>query len=186
MKRRDLGRHLEWHGDRIRVVMKVPPSQRAEFGTKVREVLITRDQLEAEREKLDVIRRIKAKLKGVKTLATQKPLIEEALRWRQAAQDEAVATGLTDEQTTVAEALSNRVARIEAIHGPQEAQQFAAVASGTGNTAPRLARHLVRGALFHQRIPRRCSPGAGPLGGLLSALSGLRIDEIGSLRVKDC
>ncbi|QDM15066.1 hypothetical protein FNL55_03210 [Tardiphaga sp. vice352] len=132
MKRRDLGRHLEWHGDRIRVVMKVPPSQRAEFGTKVREVLITRDQLEAEREKLDVIRRIKAKLKGVKTLATQKPLIEEALRWRQAAQDEAVATGLTDEQTTVAEALSNRVARIEAIHGPQEAQQFAAVASGTG------------------------------------------------------
>ena len=131
MKQRKLGRHLEWHGNRIRVVITVPPSQRAEFGTKVREVLVTRDPLEAEREKVDVIRRIKAKLKGVKTLATQKPLIEEALRWRQAAQDEAVAMGLTEGQTTVAEALSDRVGRIEALHGPQEAQQFAAVASGT-------------------------------------------------------
>ncbi|SEP45451.1 hypothetical protein SAMN04487843_1225 [Methylobacterium sp. ap11] len=51
-----LGTHLEWHGNHIRVVNRVPPSMVAKVGkTKLKEVLSTVDPLEAGREKVDRI-----------------------------------------------------------------------------------------------------------------------------------
>ncbi|UGV24686.1 hypothetical protein E0H22_02685 [Rhodopseudomonas boonkerdii] len=131
MKKPKLGPHLEWHGNRIRVVVRVPPKLKGQFGSKLREVLVTRNPLEADSEKVPVVRRLRAKLRGQKIAETRNPLIEEALRWRQAAKEETVAKQLTDHQTTVAEALDDRVNRIMALHGETEARRFAAIASGT-------------------------------------------------------
>ncbi|QND74166.1 hypothetical protein [Tardiphaga robiniae] len=130
MKKPKLGPYLEWHGNQIRVVVRVPPKLKSQFGSKLREVLVTRNPLDADSEKVQVVRRLKAKLKGQKSAEVQQPLIEEAMRWRLAAQREAIANNLTDDQTTVAEALSDTVDRIARLHGPAEARQFAAVASG--------------------------------------------------------
>lgn len=94
MLRLRLGRHLEWHGNRIRVVVRVPPALIKKVGvTKLREVLATRDPLEAEREKVDVVRRLKAKLRGEKVAVVQSPLTQEALRWREAARQAAMGQG---------------------------------------------------------------------------------------------
>lgn len=130
MSKPKLGSHLEWHGNQIRVVVRVPPSLKDQFGSKLRQVLVTRNPLEADREKVDVVRRFEAQLRGQKIADKQQPLIEDAMRWRQAARDEAVAVDLTDDQTTVAQALSDRVDRIAELHGAKAARQFAAVATG--------------------------------------------------------
>jgi len=125
-----LGRHLEWHGNRIRVVVRVPPTLVAKAGkTKLREVLATRDPLEAEREKVDVVRRLKAELRGELVAITQTPLIEEALRWREALGHAKVGQGEND-QNTVINALDDRVDNLRAEHGHETAHAFAAVASG--------------------------------------------------------
>lgn len=123
-----LGRYLEWHGNRIRVVVRVPPALIEKVGrTKLREVLATRDAMEAEREKVDVVRRLKAELRGEKVAVVYTPLTEEALRWR----EEVRRAGHTDNSPeTVIGALDDRVDRIRAEHGPEAAQTFAAVASG--------------------------------------------------------
>jgi integrase len=77
-----------------------------------------------------VVRRLRAKLKGQKSADRQQPLIEEAMRWRKAAADETLTNDPDDAQTTVAEALSDRVDRIAQLHGANEALQFDAVARG--------------------------------------------------------
>lgn len=130
MLRPRLGRHLEWHGNRIRVVVRVPPALIKKVGvTKLREVLATRDPLEAEREKVDVVRRLKAKLRGEKVVVVQSPLTQEALRWREAARQAAMGQGGSG-PTEVQIALNDRTDMIERQHGPELAQAFGSIALG--------------------------------------------------------
>lgn len=125
-----LGRYLEWHGNRIRVVVRVPPALIEKIGrTKLREVLATRDAMEAEREKVDVVRRLKAELRGERVAIIQTPLTEEALRWREEVRRVDAGHGDTD-QGAVVGALDDRVDRVRAEHGHEAARTFAAVASG--------------------------------------------------------
>jgi integrase len=132
MRKRKLGQHLEWHGNRIRVVIRVPPSQVEKVGkTKLKQVLETTDHLEAEREKVDVILAMRARLAGEKSATVLVPLTQQALQWREAAREERLNPVHHDDQNTVAEALSDRVDQIEALHGRQAAQAFAAIATGT-------------------------------------------------------
>lgn len=125
-----LGRHLEWHGNRIRVVVRVPPALINKIGvTKLRERLATRDPLEAEREKVDVVRRLKATLRGEKMAVVQSPLTEEALRWREAARQAAMGQGGSG-PTEVQIALNDRTDLVERQHGPDMAQAFGSIALG--------------------------------------------------------
>lgn len=123
-----LGRYLEWHGNRIRVVVRVPPALTKKVGrTKLRETLLTRDAMEAEREKVDVVRRLKAELRGEKVAVVHTPLTEEALRWRE--EFRRSEHGGSDQETAFG-ALDDRVDRVRAEHGHEAARAFAAVASG--------------------------------------------------------
>ena len=80
-----LGKNLEWHGSSIRVSVTVPPSRRGAVGAaKLREVLTTTDPLEAEREKVDVIKRLRDRIRNPKG---KLPVIvqdftQEAMSWR--------------------------------------------------------------------------------------------------------
>ena len=86
-----LGRYLEWHGNRIRVVVRVPNSLTVVIGvTKLRETLATTDPMEAEREKVEVVRRLKGKLRGEKVSVAQSPLADEVMGWREAIQQAAI------------------------------------------------------------------------------------------------
>ncbi|HEV2509692.1 hypothetical protein [Bosea sp. (in: a-proteobacteria)] len=120
-----LGKNLEWHGSSIRVSVTVPPSRRGAVGTaKLREVLTTTDPLEAEREKVDVIKRLQARIKNPKG---KLPVIvqdftEEALRWR-----EAVAN---DDNGDALYALDARLDAVKRDAGQRPAQSFAAIAAG--------------------------------------------------------
>lgn len=58
-----LGTNLEWHGNRIRMAMLVPPSMVARAGElKLKESLNTPDVFEDERKKVDVIKRLRSSL----------------------------------------------------------------------------------------------------------------------------
>ncbi len=120
-----LGKNLEWHGSSIRVSVTVPPSRRGAVGAaKLREVLTTTDPLEAEREKVDVIKRLRDRIKSPKG---KLPVIvqdftEEAMSWR-----EAVAN---DDDGDALYALDARVDAVRQAAGQGAAQSFAAVAAG--------------------------------------------------------
>lgn len=130
MSKPKLGRYLEWHGNRIRVVVRVPDSLIPAMGvTKLREVLVTDRPLEAEREKVDVVRRLKAKLRGEKVNVVQAPLTDEAMQWREAIQQAEISQD-DHEPINVREALDARVDRITAKDGHAAANAFAAVATG--------------------------------------------------------
>ncbi|WP_155413294.1 tyrosine-type recombinase/integrase [Rhodopseudomonas palustris] len=129
-KKKKLGRYLEWHGNRIRVVVRVPPSLTKTIGcTKLREVLITTIPLEAEREKVEVVRRFKARLRGVQTTVVRAGWTDEALNWREAVREAEVGQG-SNTLETVREALDDAVARVGREHGHSAGQQFASVALG--------------------------------------------------------
>ncbi|MCJ2025032.1 tyrosine-type recombinase/integrase [Methylobacterium sp. J-067] len=130
-----LGTHLEWHGNRIRVVVRVPPSMVAKVGkTKLKETLNTTDVLEAEREKVDVIRRLRSSLQGTKATVVRASLTDQALevkRLREAGQlrtDDAGAEA--DGSDPEDDAFQATVEFIEHQHGAEEAERFAAVALG--------------------------------------------------------
>ncbi|MET7247259.1 DUF6538 domain-containing protein [Methylobacterium sp. EM32] len=132
-----LGMHLEWHGNRIRVVVRVPPSMVAKVGkTKLKETLNTTDPLEAEREKVDVIKRLRASLDGTRSVAVRADLSNEALQWRELVEredeGEKVVSGTEAAETPVSirEVLSDRVDEVEQKHGYDAGQTFAAVALG--------------------------------------------------------
>jgi hypothetical protein len=120
-----LGKNLEWHGSSIRVSVTVPPSRRTAVGAaKLREVLTTTDPLEAERDKVDIIRRLRDRIKNPKG---KLPVIvqdftEEAMSWR-----EAVAN---DDNGDALYALDARVAAVQRAAGQGAAQSFVAVAAG--------------------------------------------------------
>ncbi|MBK3398648.1 MULTISPECIES: hypothetical protein [Methylobacterium] len=139
-----LGKHLEWHGNRIRVVVRVPPSMLTKFGKgKLKETLNTTDPLEAEREKVDVIKRLRALLNGTRSTTVRANLSAEAMEWRELVEredaGEEVVTGsevLIHEGEEVVvpysirDVLADHVDRIEHKHGHDAGQSFAAVALG--------------------------------------------------------
>lgn len=130
-----LGTNLEWHGNRIRVVIRVPPSMVPRVGkTKLKEALNTTDVLEAEREKVDVIKRLRASLQGTKTTAVRASLVEQALevkRLREEGQLRLSNSGsASDPFDPEAAALDETIDAVERRHGTEEAERFAAVALG--------------------------------------------------------
>ncbi|WP_336485679.1 tyrosine-type recombinase/integrase [Methylobacterium nigriterrae] len=135
MPQKKLGRNLEWHGNRIRVVIRVPPSQVPKLGkTKLKETLKTTDPLEAEREKVDVIRRLRASLAGTKATAVQSSLVEQALevkRLREEGRLRMDNAGPEEEgYDPEDDAFSETVDAVERQHGLEAAETFAAVALG--------------------------------------------------------
>lgn len=120
-----LGKNLEWHGSSIRVSVTVPPSRRAAVGaSKLRELLTTTDPLEAEREKVDVIKRLRDRIKNPKG---KLPVIvqdfaQEAMGWR-----EAIAN---DDNGDALYALDARMDAVRRVAGQGAAQSFVAVAAG--------------------------------------------------------
>jgi integrase len=135
MPSKKLGTHLERHGNRIRVVVRVPPSMVEKVGkTKLKETLQTTDPLEAEREKVDVIRRLRASLKGTKDNVVQSSLVVQALetrRLREAGRLRLDHSGPEDEgYDPEDDALSETIDGIERQHGYEAAQTYAAVALG--------------------------------------------------------
>jgi phosphoribosylformylglycinamidine (FGAM) synthase PurS component len=127
-----LGTHLEWHGNRIRVVIRVPPSMIAKMGKgKLKETLDTTDPLEAEREKVDVIKRLRASLQGTRATAIQTSLTEQALEVRRLREAGQLRMAVEDDDGDAEEdALQVTVEAIERQHGTQEAERFAAVVLG--------------------------------------------------------
>ncbi len=133
--KKKLGTNLEWHGHRIRVVIRVPPSQVARVGkTKLKEALQTIDVLEAEREKVDVIRRLRATLAGTKAAAVQSSLVEQALAVKRLREEGSLrmdsAAPEEDGYDREADAFSETVDAVERQHGHEAAENFAAIALG--------------------------------------------------------
>lgn len=130
-----LGTNLEWHGNRIRVVIRVPPSMRSAVGKgKLKETLKTTDVLEAEREKVDVIKRLRVSLNGTKTTAVRATLTEQALEVKRLREEGRLRMDSTwpeeDGYDPVEDAFQATVEVVEHQHGAEEAERFAAVALG--------------------------------------------------------
>lgn len=128
-----LGTYLEWHGATIRVVIKVPPSRRAEVGSAhLREGLGTDSPAAAEALKWPVIERLKAKAQGKKvagrTTVGGDPLALEAVKWRDmlAAKPHFVDV----DKWADPDALADRADEVEARHGGPAAARFFSIASG--------------------------------------------------------
>lgn len=143
MPSKKLGMHLEWHGNRIRVVIRVPPSMVAKVGKgKLKETLQTTDPLEAEREKVDVILRLRASLKGTKTVAIRSSLVTQALEVKRLrdAGEHRLGDGDVDgsEYDPEDAALEVTVDAVEREHGAEAAQEFAAIALGEATPLPSL------------------------------------------------
>jgi integrase len=77
-----LGQHLEWHGKKIRVVVRVPPSLTRALGTKLRRTLNTGNPQLAEVLKHSVVQDLKAKLYRAKHGERDDPLIRDAMLLR--------------------------------------------------------------------------------------------------------
>ena len=143
MPSKKLGMHLEWHGNRIRVVIRVPPSQVGRVGrTKLKETLQTADPLEAEREKVDVILRLRASLKGTKAVAVRSSLVTQALEVKRLLDAGEHRLGDGDPEVLGYDledaAFEAEVDAIERQHGLEEAEAFAAIALGKATPLPSL------------------------------------------------
>ncbi|MBS7705187.1 tyrosine-type recombinase/integrase [Chelatococcus asaccharovorans] len=129
-----LGKHLEWHGRRIRVVVRVPPSLVTSVGkTKLKVVLETTDPLEAEREKVDVIKSLRASLRGEQRQPQARSLTTEALEWRDMIEREAAGEQVVisaDEELDLRDILGDHVDDIERKHGYNAGNEFAEIALG--------------------------------------------------------
>jgi integrase len=147
MPSKKLGKHLEQHGNRIRVVIRVPPSMVARVGrTKLKQTLQTTDPLEAEREKVDVIKRLRAMLTGERVAVVQSSIVAEALevkRLRDAGELVMVGGGSEeDEYDAEEDAFQAHVDDVEARHGEATAQTFAAIALGIQTPLPALLERM--------------------------------------------
>jgi site-specific recombinase XerC len=140
MPSKKLGKHLEQHGNRIRVVIRVPPSMVARVGrTKLKQTLQTTDPLEAEREKVDVIRRLRATLTGERITVVQSSLVAEALEVKRLRDAGALVMSGGDEDADPEEdAFQVHVDDVENRHGHNAAQTFAAIALGLQTPLPAL------------------------------------------------
>jgi integrase len=132
--RPSLGSHLEWHGNKIRVVVRVPPSLVKAVGVgKLRETLPTANPRDAEALKWAVISRLKKHLNEVRTGRKGDELIKEAFSWRESiqAEEEKVAEGKIEPWDTVIDSVMiDRAEEIEKEQGPVRSALFAAIAQG--------------------------------------------------------
>jgi site-specific recombinase XerC len=146
MPSKKLGKHLEQHGNRIRVVIRVPPSMVARVGrTKLKQTLQTTDPLEAEREKVDVIKRLRAMLTGERVTVVQSSIVAEALevkRLRDAGELVMVGGNEEDGYDAEEDAFQAHVDHVEARHGEATAQTFAAIALGIQTPLPALLERM--------------------------------------------
>jgi integrase len=137
MARVKLGRYLEWHGDRIRAVVKISPSLQSHFGkTKLKETLPEgTTPRHAEVLKWEVVTRLKRQIHDAKSGAAKDTLTDEALKLREARRTEAPFEYIDDQGQLVQENLIDDaiVARAEAVetaHGEATAKAFADIAFG--------------------------------------------------------
>jgi len=132
-----LGSHLEWHGNHIRVVVRVPPSKIDIIGkTKLKEVLPTSSPRDAEVLKWAVIDRLKAQInraKPTKTGSGSDPLVQEAMSWRESIEAEErklVAEGYDARDAVIPSVLYDRVEEVGEKEGRARARMFVEVAEG--------------------------------------------------------
>ena len=146
MPSKKLGTHLEWHGNRIRVVIRVPPSMVARVGrTKLKQALQTTDPLEAEREKVDVIKRLRGTLKGERTAVVQSSIVTDALELKRLREAGELSMGVEYEGEagdSEGDALAVHVDAVEQQHGHAAAQTFAAIALGIQTPLPALLERM--------------------------------------------
>lgn len=86
--RAKLGTNLEWHGNKIRVVKRVPPSLKDTLGTHLRETLPTTDPGLAEVLKHDALKRLSAQIYEARSGTTGDPLVRNGMLWRDAIRQE--------------------------------------------------------------------------------------------------
>lgn len=129
-----LGSHLEWHGQKIRVKVRVPPlvQQSAKLPAWLKEGLPTDSPRAAETLKWPVIARLKKRIddarNGVVSGTEADPIVAEGMLWREAiAEDQPSASS----DVTARQALEDRVDTIAHQHGEAKAELLAGIALGT-------------------------------------------------------
>lgn len=140
MARAKLGSHLEWHGDRIRVVIIVPRSLREQLGkTKLKETLPSgATPRHAEALKWDVVARLKRQIGDTKSGRAKTDQMAEAIQLREALRtEEAGALEYVDAdgslivvESPVSDVIHIRAEHIEEQQGESAARVFADVAFG--------------------------------------------------------
>jgi len=125
-----IGSHLEWHGNKLRVVVMVPPSLQERVGsTKLREALGTGDPKVAEALKHGVIQRLKDRIQAAHKGTLPSPITKQAMQWR-----EAIAlhpgTGEPHEVTVRDVLIDDVLPGIIAKHGEDQAEHMLAIAEG--------------------------------------------------------
>jgi hypothetical protein len=86
-QKKSLGPYLEWHGRKIRVVVRVPPLVKEQLGAgKLKETLPTTSPRDAETLKWAVIARLKDRIQAARkhSPGTGDALLKEAYAWREA------------------------------------------------------------------------------------------------------
>lgn len=115
------------------MVVRVPPALYEAIGsTKLRKTLLTTDPLEADREKVEVVKEFKQWIADAKAGHLKPSLTEQALNWRDAIQQEEDSGELTggSDEFTARDALDDYVWHLTPKVGEDKAQAFAAVAIG--------------------------------------------------------
>jgi integrase len=150
-----LGSNLEWHGNHIRVIVRVPPSKREAIGkAHLKEALPTSSPKEAELLKLPVVYRLKQQIAGVMTGEQKEGWITEAFAWRDAIAHEAhhlEAAGAAPWRAVLPLALTDKAEQIEAKEGEDRARMFVEVASGTATPIGSLVDDWIKEAKFAGR-----------------------------------
>jgi integrase len=135
-------KYLEWHGQQYRVQVKVPPNARPILGkARLVKPLHTDSLATANRLKHRIVAEFKEQIARAEIEARRKsrqeadPLIEEALNWRAAIEEEKERPVECDEdgvpiEVAAADVLGDRAAAIEEAEGPERAILFAKIAQG--------------------------------------------------------
>jgi integrase len=130
-----LGQHLEWHGAKIRAVIRVPPSMKSTLGAHLRTVLPTDNPRLAEVLKLSAIQAMRAEIYRAKHGTKDDPLIKSALGWKLGIAEAAkLPDPLQDGQEPLHSALTTAMLYhaedIAANEGKARAEMFTGIAYG--------------------------------------------------------
>ena len=129
-----LGSHLEWHGSKIRVKVRVPPTvqRSAKLSAWLKVTLPTDSARTAETLKWPVIAKLKQQIEdarnGVVSGTHADPLLAEGLLWRDAIADDPSAGGPSD--FTVVHHLYDRVDEVVSAQGEAKGDFLAGIALG--------------------------------------------------------
>jgi integrase len=133
-----LGSHLEWHGRKIRVVVRVPPSLNDTLGSKLRRTLDTANPELAEVLKHSVIQDLKASIYRTRNGSKSDPLIRNALAIRKGLEamrlmplpENEMEAAQRDNILIVASNLADEIRERE---GDARAEMFFGIAHGTAH-----------------------------------------------------